>query len=162
MRMVATPHRISQYGTIFTTTCRVAGPQRVRVDATHTGTAEAMIGLTLGQLLIYLTSRETLEHYREGWDQGAREVRALPAVVRQRPVSEEPGIVSAMFRATGLPPRTVALLDCVPPLVRIQLGPLFGRSWTSRATQKSSAAGTRPPRWPSTACPDPPAHTPPE
>jgi hypothetical protein len=98
---------------------------RLRVDATHTGTAEAMIGLTLGQLLIYLTSRETLEHYREGWDQGAREVRALPAVVRQRPVSEELGVVSAMFRATGLPSRTVALLDCVPPLVRIQLGPLF-------------------------------------
>lgn len=125
MRMVGTTHRVSQYGTIFTTTCRVAGPQRVRVDATHTGTAEAVIGLTLGQLLIYLTSRETLEHYREGWDQGAREVRALPAVVRQRPLSEELGVVSAMFRASGLPPRTVALLDGVPPLVRIQQGPLF-------------------------------------
>lgn len=125
MRMIETAHRATQYGTIFTITSRVAGPQGVRVDATNTGTAQAMIGLTLGQVLIYLTSRETVEHYRQGWDQAAREVRALPPVVRARPVSEEPGVVSAMFRATGLPPRTVALIDGVPPVVRIQLGPLF-------------------------------------
>lgn len=121
-----------QTKTIYSITLRVAGPQRVTVDAHHTGTQQAFLGIAIGALLVYTSQREVCGQLRRGWEHAARLAGKLPRAA-QRPTTADhaagTGLAAAMVRLEGQVGLTIAGIPAssatgIPAHVRIQLGPL--------------------------------------
>ncbi|WP_214369806.1 hypothetical protein [Pseudonocardia sp. H11422] len=122
------------YSAVLETIVRVSGAVPVRLDATHVGTPEQQVGLTLGSVLVYLRSQQTVRVIVEGWQSAAVAARHLgPA----RPISHHrAGLapaagsqVSTLVRLGGIPTVLAAPItrrpgSPVPSHVRIQVGPI--------------------------------------
>lgn len=131
------------YSAIVAVAVRVSGVVPVRLDATHIGTTEQQVGLTLGSVLVYLRTVQTVRAVVEGWTSASVAAECLgPA----RPVSQQrAGLahvagsqVSALVRLGGLPtvlaaPVTRRPGSSVPSHVRIQVGPIVWEvcDWTA-------------------------------
>ncbi|MDN5917948.1 MAG: hypothetical protein L0I76_23110 [Pseudonocardia sp.] len=131
------------YSAIVSVAVRVSGNVPVRLDATNIGTPEQQVGLTLGSVLVYLRTVQTVRAVVEGWRSAKVAAESLgPA----RPISEQrAGLahvagsqVSALVRLGGLPtvlsaPVTRRPGSRVPSHVRIQVGPVVWEvcDWTA-------------------------------
>lgn len=109
---------------------RVAGDVPVRLDLTHAGLPEQMLGMSLGTALIYLRTGTTARSVAESWGRAAGLARSLsPAVTGRRRLLLGPSVVSVMVQLAGIPRVTGAYEagreeGAVPEMLRVQVGPV--------------------------------------
>lgn len=117
---------------VMTVGVRVAGRVPTRVDLRFAGTPEQMLGLSVGTVLIYLSSHLTARTVALAWGQAAPIARSLSPVLpaARRPVmGTGPWATSTMVRMFGLPKVDSMLLSPrpgtnLPSMLRMQVGPI--------------------------------------
>lgn len=117
---------------VMTVGVRVAGRVPTRVDLRFAGTPEQQLGLSLGTVLIYVSSFLAARTIALAWGQAAPMARSLSPVLpaARRPVlATGPWSVSTMVRMFGVPTVDTMLMDArpgtnLPTMLRIQVGPI--------------------------------------
>lgn len=129
---VSGAEKVAGVAEVMTVGVRVAGQVPTRADLRFAGTAEQMLGLSLGTVLIYLNSHLAARTVALAWGQAAPLARSLSPVLPagRRPVlATGPWSMTTMIRLFG-PPSVDALLmpaqpgTNLPTTVRIQVGPI--------------------------------------
>lgn len=111
---------------------RVAGRVPTRVDLRFAGAQEQQLGLSLGTVLIYLSSHLTARTVALAWGEAAGQARSLSPVL---PPSRRPSVVpgpwslSALARFAGTPRVESLLMPArpgvgLPTMLRVQVGPV--------------------------------------
>jgi hypothetical protein len=113
---------------------RIAGEVPTRLDLTHAGDTEQQLGMTVGQVLLYLRTATTAEAVWRGWRQaGALAAQLPPARPGQRLMTVGPSTACVMVRVAGSPKMLTALQPGraaaartpeVPSTLRMTIGPL--------------------------------------
>ena len=117
---------------VMTVGIRAAGSVPTRVDLRFAGTAEQMLGLSLGTVLIYLNSYLAARTVALAWGQAAPLARSLSPVLpaTRRPVmATGPWSLTTMIRLFGTPSVDTLLMPArpganLPTMLRIQVGPI--------------------------------------
>ena len=83
---------------------RVTGIVHTRLDLTHAGTPDQMLGLSLGTVIAYLRSAPTARKIADGWAAAAVLADTLtPAITGRSPVVVGQSTVAVMARLAGSP-----------------------------------------------------------
>lgn len=117
---------------VMTVGVRVAGTVPTRADLRFAGTAEQMLGLSLGTVLIYLNSHVVTRTVALAWGQAAPLARSLSPTLPagRRPVlATGPWSLTTMIRLFGAPSVDTMLMPArpgvgLPTMLRIQVGPI--------------------------------------
>lgn len=116
--------------TITSVVVRVAGIVPARLDLSHVGTPEQMLGLSAGAVLCYLRSAITARAAADAWSRAAVLARSLsPAVAGRRPLMVGPSTVGALVQLAGDLQTTAVLVPAhngpaAPLMLRMNLGPV--------------------------------------
>lgn len=113
---------------------RVAGLVPTRVDLRFAGTPQQQLGVSLGTILVYMSTHLTASTIAEKWAAAAPLAAGLSHVLpsgRRSAMASGPWLLSAMVRFAGTPSVTAEVLTPqpgreLPPMLRIQVGPV---SW---------------------------------
>ena len=113
---------------------RIAGEVPARLDLTHAGDPEQQLGMTVGQVLLYLRSATTAEAVWRGWRQaGALAAQLPPARPGRRLMTVGPSTACVMVRVSGTPKMltalqpgrpAAALTPEAPSTLRMTIGPV--------------------------------------
>lgn len=132
---------------------RVAGRVPTRVDLRFAGTPQQQLGLSLGSVLVYLSSHLTARTVALAWGDAAPQARSLSPMLpaRRRPAMVSgPWSIAAMVRLGGIPAMNATVLPAqpgreLPTMLRMQVGPVTweladAAAYTSLLTAWRSAA----------------------
>lgn len=111
---------------------RVAGRVPTRVDLRFAGTPEQQLGLSLGTVLVYLSSHLAARAVALAWGQAAPLARSLSPLLpapRRPVVATGPWSTSTMVRMFGVPSVDTLLMAArqgtnLPTMLRMQVGPI--------------------------------------
>jgi len=129
----STAERPDGFAQVMGFSVRVAGRVPSRVDVQHAGTPECQLGLSLGTVLVYLSSHYTAQIIAGSWASAAPVaaslVPQLPGRRRGALLSGGPWSVAAMVRMNGTPNVTGGLIagrpgSEVPAMLRLRVGPV--------------------------------------
>lgn len=120
------------YSSVGSIAVRVAGLVPTRVDLRFAGTPQQQLGVSLGTILVYMSTGLTASTIVDKWAAAAPLSRALSHVLpseRRPAMATGPWLLSAMVRFGGMPAVTADLLTAqpgreLPPMLRIQVGPV--------------------------------------
>ncbi|SFO17843.1 hypothetical protein SAMN05216207_103459 [Pseudonocardia ammonioxydans] len=111
---------------------RVAGFVPTRVDLRFAGTPQVQLGVSLGTVLVYMSTHLTASTIAQKWASAAPLARglsqALP-VERRAVMASGPWLLSAMVRFAGMPTVNADVMTAqpgreLPTMLRIQVGPV--------------------------------------
>lgn len=111
---------------------RVAGRVPTRLDLRFAGTPQQQLGLSLGTVLVYVSSYLTARTVALAWGEAAAQARSLSPVLpgRRRPAMVSgPWSVAAMVRLGGIPAMNASVVPSLPgrelpTMLRMQVGPV--------------------------------------
>ena len=111
---------------------RVAGRVPARVDLRFAGTPQQQLGLSLGTVLIYMSTYLTARTVAIAWGDAAAQARSLSPVLppsRRPAVTPGPWSLSALARFAGTPRVEALLMPSrpginLPTMLRVQVGPI--------------------------------------
>lgn len=129
---VAEEDAMRGFSSVGSIAVRVAGLVPTRVDMRFAGTPQQQLGVSLGTILVYMSTHLTASTIAEKWAAAAPLARGLSHVlpVGRRPsMATGPWLLSAMVRFAGTPAVTTDVMTAqpgrdLPLMLRIQFGPV--------------------------------------